>query len=85
LEKLTDKTPIIWTRGLRPDETWAKEIGPYGDRGGFVAFRNGEIVRFVGGISGKLVKFVTNGPTSNILKALPPGVRISEFTPLKKS
>jgi len=84
LDQLTNQTPIIWTRGLRPDGKWDEKLGVYGDRGGFVAFSDGRIVRFVGGITRGLVKFGTNEPTSNIIESLPSGARISEFTPPKQ-
>ncbi|MBO7522099.1 MAG: type II secretion system protein, partial [Opitutales bacterium] len=31
-------TPIIWTRGLKANGDWDKEIGVFGDRGGHIAF-----------------------------------------------
>lgn len=76
-------TPLAWTRGLQPDGTWSKTHGTYGDWGGHIVFMGGNVEKFKS-IDGKLVKFGTNEPTSNILEALPPGSRISEFTPPKK-
>jgi hypothetical protein len=83
LNDLPTTTPLIWTRGLQPNGTWSKTLGTYGDWGGFIVFAGQNMEKFTS-IDGKLVKFGTNEPTSNILEALPPGSRISEFTPPKK-
>ena len=80
---LPSTVPLAWTRGLQPDGTWSKTLAPYGDWGGYVVFLGGNVTTFKGGIKGGLVKFGTNEPTSNILEALPPGSRISEFVPPK--
>lgn len=77
-------TPIAWTRGLLTDGTWSKNRALYGDWGGSVVFIDGHVKTFKGGINGGLVKYGTNLPTSNILEALPPGSRISEFKPPMK-
>jgi hypothetical protein len=83
LNDLPTSTPLAWTRGLQADGTWSKTLGTYGDWGGFIVFAGGNLEKFKS-IDGKLVKFGTNEPTSNILEALPPGSRISEFAPPKK-
>ena len=74
-------TPIAWTRGLQADGTWAAHA-PYGTQGGHVVFLGGNVSFYRNtkdaffGIDGK--------QTSNILDALPPGSRISEYTPTKE-
>lgn len=76
-------TPIAWTRGLQPDGTWAKH-SPYGEAGGFIVFIGGNVAFYKnlkGGDGGELVRFDDTGMTSNILEALPPGTRISEYLP----
>lgn len=74
-------TPVAWTRGLQPDGTWAAH-SPYGTAGGHVAFLSGE-VKFFKNLTLKngLARFDGRGPTTDIRKALPPGVRIGEYTP----
>lgn len=84
LDDLHDSTPLAWTRGLQSNGKWSKAIGTYGDWGGFVYFVGNNVEKYEGGIKGRLVKFGTNEPTSNILEALPPGSRTIEFTPTKK-
>jgi prepilin-type N-terminal cleavage/methylation domain-containing protein len=85
ITKLPPTTPLAWTRGLQPDGKWAKTSAPYGDWGGFIVFAGGNLEKYVPKIGGKLVKFGTTQPTSDIREALPPGTRISEFTPKPKS
>jgi hypothetical protein len=76
-------TPLAWSRGLQPDGSWSKRLGLYGDWGGHIVFANGSLMTFIGSINGKLKKFGTSQPTSDIREALPPGTRISEFKPTK--
>ena len=71
--------PVAWTRGLRRDGTWASH-SPYGGEGGYVVFLAGN-VRFYRDLTGKLERFDGTGTTSDILEALPPGVRIGEYMP----
>ena len=76
-------TPIIWTRGLQPDGTWASH-SPYGkDEGGYIVFADSRIAFFknIRDDGGKLVRFGTTTKTANILEALPPGTRIGEYVP----
>lgn len=35
-------TPVVWTRGLQTDGTWAANA-PYGTKGGYVAFLDGHV------------------------------------------
>lgn len=80
LKDLPAKTPLAWTRGLEPAGTW-RDDSPYGDWGGFIVFADGSLVQISRAIDGKLVKFDTTEPTSNIAQALPPGTRVSEYKP----
>lgn len=86
LGKLTtssgSSTPIAWTRGLQTDGTWAKH-SPYGDEGGFILYLGGQI-NFYSDLKqdgGQLIRYKDGGRTANILEALPPGTRISEYEP----
>ncbi len=75
-------TPIVWTRGLQSDGTWAKH-SPYGEEGGYIYFIGGK-VSFYPNLTtngGELTRFDGTGKTSNILEALPPGTRIGEYLP----
>jgi len=72
-------TPVAWTRGLRPDGTWAPD-SPYAGEGGHVVFLDGNVV-FFRRIDGGLRRFDGKGMTSNILEALPPGARVGEAAP----
>lgn len=72
-------TPIAWTRGLRPDGTWAKH-SPYGEQGGHIVFLGGN-VQFYRNVAGQLHRYDGQGMTGNILEALPPGSRIGEYVP----
>ncbi len=80
LKDLPAKTPLAWTRGLEPAGTW-RDDSPYGDWGGFIVYADGSLVQISRAIHGKLVKFDTTEPTSNIAQALPPGTRVSEYKP----
>jgi len=77
-------TPLIWTRGLQSDGTWSPH-SPYGSEGGHIAFVSGRVAFFrnLHGEDGRgvLQRFDGTGPTANILEALPPGARISEYVP----
>ncbi len=81
MSKLPPETPVMWTRGLKPDGTWRID-SPYGSWGGHVVFANGTLKKFEGKIGGGLTKWGTHEPTSSIIEALPPGTRISEYVPL---
>jgi hypothetical protein len=74
-------TPILWTRGLQPDGTWAPH-SPYGTHGGFIMFLGGNVAYFrnLSDDGGQLIAR-TGNKTANILEALPPGTRIGEYTP----
>lgn len=78
--KLPPTTPLAWTRGLQPDGTWSKTLAPYGNRGGLIVFAGGNLEKY-SKINGKLMKFGTTQPTSDIREALPPGTRILESKP----
>lgn len=73
-------TPLAWTRGLRSDGTWREDSIEYG-LGGSIVFANCDCIHFAEKVDGKLHKYGTMEPTSNIFEALPPGTRISEYTP----
>jgi hypothetical protein len=74
-------TPILWTRGLQPDGTWAPH-SPYGTHGGYIMFLAGTMIyyRNLTDDGGQLIDRNGN-KTANILEALPPGTRIGEYTP----
>lgn len=74
-------TPIIWTRGLQLDGTWASH-SPYGTDGGYIMFLGGNMAfyRNLSDDGGQLIDRNGN-KTSNILEALPPGTRIGEYVP----
>lgn len=71
--------PIAWTRGLRPDGTWAPH-SPFGEAGGHIVFLGGNVA-FYRNVKDELLRFDGTGKTSNILEALPPGTRIGEYVP----
>lgn len=75
-------TPLLWTRGLQPDGTWAQH-SPYGNRGGHIMFMGGNVAYFtdIKANDRQLTRFDGKGTTSNILEALPPGCRIGEYEP----
>lgn len=74
-------TPILWTRGLQPDGTWAPH-SPYGTHGGYIMFLSGNVsyYRNLTDDGGQLIDRNGN-KTANILAALPTGVRIGEYMP----
>lgn len=55
----------------------------YGGDGGYIAFLGGNVAfyRNLSETGEQLVRFDGKGKTSNILEALPPGTRISEYVP----
>lgn len=71
--------PIAWTRGLRPDGTWASH-SPNGTEGGHIVFFGGNVA-FYRDVRDALHRYDGKGMTSNILEALPPGTRIGEYVP----
>jgi type II secretory pathway pseudopilin PulG len=74
-------TPILWTRGLQPNGTWAPH-SPYGTHGGYIMFLGGNIAYFrnLSENGGQLISRDGN-KTANILDALPLGTRIGEYEP----
>ncbi len=84
LATLPPTTPLAWTRGLQTNGAWRAD-SPYGTVGGFVFFAGNNLQYFKGSIRDGFVKFGTQQPTSDILEALPPGTRISEYKPPAKS
>lgn len=74
-------TPILWTRGLQPDGTWAPH-SPYGTEGGYVMFLSANVAfyRNLSDDGGQLIGRDGN-KTANILEALPLGTRIGEYEP----
>ena len=76
---LPSTTPVAWTRGLRPDGTWAP-YGPYGTDGGYVMFLGGNVA-FYRNTRDAFLRFDGKGTTYNVLEALPPGTRIGEYVP----
>ncbi len=78
-------TPVVWTRGLREDGTWAPD-SPWGGKGGHIAYLDGHVEWVDVKLSTKpgetaLVKFGTGLPTVNIREALPPGAIILRAEP----
>ena len=77
-------TPIAWTRGLQTDGTWSSD-SPYETDGGFITFLAGNVAFYktlgTTAATGQLTRYDGQGPTNNILEALPPGTRIAEYTP----
>ncbi len=69
-------TPVIWTRGLRADGTWAPD-SPFGGKGGYIGFMDGH-VEWVTSLSATdasaafFLKDGTNTHTANISESLPP-------------
>jgi len=78
-------TPVVWTRGLRADGTWAPD-SPESGAGGGIAFLDGHILWVEGKLStGRtgtfLMKYDTHEPTANIGEALPPGATVLSAEP----
>lgn len=84
--KLTSDTPLVWTRGLRPDGTW-REDSPLAGQRGVICFASGAVSSYKAEVGSSsfntmpLVKWGTQTRATNILEALPPGTRISEYVP----
>lgn len=78
-------TPIVWTRGLKPDGTWASENeetpGVYGSKGGFIAFLDGHIEWYqnLSKNGGQLFHWKTRKPTKNIYEAIGPGAYVLDY------
>jgi hypothetical protein len=74
-------TPLLWTRGLQSDGTWAPH-SPYGTSGGYIMFLGGNVTFYqnLTQDGGQLVSR-DGSRTANILEALPPGSRIGEYEP----
>jgi hypothetical protein len=72
---LPPTTPIVWTRGLRPDGTWDPEGAVWGSEGGYIAFLGGNVMFCRELRSTPLVR-PDGTPTSNILETLPTTARI---------
>jgi hypothetical protein len=68
-------TPVVWTRGLRPDGTWDAEGGVYGSDGGYIAFLGGNVM-FRRDLRSTPLVHPDGTPTSNILETLPTTARI---------
>lgn len=64
-------TPILFTRGLRPDGTWDPDTGVYKDAGGYVVFLGGNVQFFPNTATNKFISNRTGRPTDNILEAIP--------------
>jgi len=64
-------TPVLFTRGLRPDGTWDPDNGVYKDAGGYVAYLGGNVQFHPGTATGKFISNRTGQPTDNILQAIP--------------
>lgn len=72
------ETPLLWTRGLKPDGTWDKDKGVFGDRGGHIVFADMSVRWFKSlrddeNPGGVLKKYGTREPTCNIYEAVPGG------------
>lgn len=74
--------PIVWTRGLQPDGTWAAHA-PRHPGGGLVGFAGGQAQSFNTRRDGpaQFARFDGDGYTTNILEALPPGTRVGQYEP----
>ncbi len=75
-------TPIVWTRGLKPDGTWALN-SPYAGRGGHIGFLDGHVAWYSSLVNdngiGLLTTYGTGGTsTANIQEALPPSSKTLE-------
>jgi prepilin-type processing-associated H-X9-DG protein len=90
LNAAVETTPLVWTRGLQFDGTWAKD-SPWKGDGGHVAFLDGHVEWYEKlpltktGTDGPdpLVKYGTTTPTTDIREALPPGAIILPAEPAK--
>jgi prepilin-type N-terminal cleavage/methylation domain-containing protein/prepilin-type processing-associated H-X9-DG protein len=72
-------TPIIWTRGLKADGTWAED-SPYQGRGGHIGFLDGHVAWYsdVRGDDGQgiFIHAINGQPTHRIQDAFPPNTAI---------
>ncbi|HTB62434.1 MAG TPA: hypothetical protein VK737_02500 [Opitutales bacterium] len=79
-----ETTPVVWSRGLRPDGSWAPD-SPFAGRWGCVGFLDGHADVLengkLNGENGTFFKYGTKTPTLNILEALPPGAVILRAEP----
>ncbi len=78
-------TPLAWTRGLRPDGTWAPD-SPWEGQGGHILFLDGHVEWFdrlkLNDPNGAyFYKYGTYTQTINIHEALPPGAVILSAKP----
>jgi hypothetical protein len=77
-------TPVVWTRGLRSDGSWAPD-SPFAGNWGCVGFLDGHVDVLENGKldrdNGTFVKYGTKTPTLNILEALPPGALVLRAEP----
>lgn len=80
ISKLPPDTPVVWTRGLRPDGRWRAD-SLYPQNGGHVVFADGHVAYFRRLVDGGFFKWGTKDRTSNIAEALPPGTRVGETNP----
>ena len=66
-------TPVMWTRGLKPDGTWDLQLSPFEEEGGYVLYVDGR-VRWFDNLNseegGKLYKYGTRERTNNIEEAV---------------
>lgn len=62
-------TPVVWTRGLRTDGQWDKDLGVYGETGGAIFFLGGNVQQYTS-IDSKLTR-PSGKPTNNILETIP--------------
>lgn len=64
-------TPVLFTRGLRPDGTWDPNTGVYKDAGGYVAYLGGNVQFYPGTATDKFTSNHSSRQTDNILEAIP--------------
>jgi hypothetical protein len=68
-------TPIIYTRGLGSDGRWSEGDGVFGQKGGFIAFLDGQ-VKWFDSVGDKLMRADMTATTSNIKEAVPSDSKI---------
>lgn len=64
-------TPVLFSRGLRPDGTWDPATGVYKDAGGYVVFLGGNVQFYPNTATGKFLSNRSGQQTDNILQAIP--------------
>ncbi len=64
-------TPVLFSRGLRPDGTWDPDTGVYKDAGGYVVFLGGNVQFYPNTATGKFLSNRSGQQTDNILQAIP--------------